>query len=124
MSRVYVGNLDPRVSERDLEDEFRVFGVIRSVWVARRPPGYAFIDFDDRRDAEDAIRELDEVIVLVPDLQDVAVPLLVGTASLHHIVVVRSCHMLTEMVQGNTDKAGAKYCKDVKFIEETEIKCV
>ncbi|TYH69653.1 hypothetical protein E1A91_D05G068800v1 [Gossypium mustelinum] len=59
MSRVYVGNLDPRVSERDLEDEFRVFGVIRSVWVARRPPGYAFIDFEDRRDAEDAIRELD-----------------------------------------------------------------
>ena len=30
-----------------------------SVWVARRPPGYAFIDFDDRRDAQDAIRELD-----------------------------------------------------------------
>ncbi|KAK2994006.1 hypothetical protein RJ640_005878 [Escallonia rubra] len=29
MSRVYVGNLDPRVSERELEDEFRVFGVIR-----------------------------------------------------------------------------------------------
>ncbi|MBA0865172.1 hypothetical protein Goshw_009719, partial [Gossypium schwendimanii] len=32
-----------------------------SVWVARRPPGYAFIDFDDRRDAEDAIRELDGI---------------------------------------------------------------
>ncbi|KAL7170888.1 hypothetical protein ACSBR2_035696 [Camellia fascicularis] len=48
MSRVYVGNLDPRVTERELEDEFRAFGVIRSVWVARRPPGYAFIDFDDR----------------------------------------------------------------------------
>ncbi|KAH6783612.1 serine/arginine-rich 22 [Perilla frutescens var. hirtella] len=59
MSRVYVGNLDPRVSERDLEDEFRSFGVIRSVWVARRPPGYAFIDFDDRRDAQDAIKEID-----------------------------------------------------------------
>ncbi|XP_035549263.1 serine/arginine-rich splicing factor RSZ22-like [Juglans regia] len=59
MTRIYVGNLDPRVSERDLEDEFRVFGVIESVWVARRPPGYAFIDFEDRRDAEDAIRELD-----------------------------------------------------------------
>ncbi|KAJ8758762.1 hypothetical protein K2173_000483 [Erythroxylum novogranatense] len=59
MSRVYVGNLDSRVTERDLEDEFRKFGVIRSVWVARRPPGYAFIDFDDKRDAEDAIRELD-----------------------------------------------------------------
>ncbi|XP_044471975.1 serine/arginine-rich splicing factor RSZ22-like [Mangifera indica] len=59
MSRVYVGNLDSRATERDLEDEFRVFGVIRSVWVARRPPGYAFIDFDDYRDAQDAIRELD-----------------------------------------------------------------
>ncbi|KAH9773370.1 serine/arginine-rich splicing factor RSZ21 [Citrus sinensis] len=59
MSRVYVGNLDPRVSERDLEDEFRMFGVLRSVWVARRPPGYAFVEFDDRRDAVDAIRALD-----------------------------------------------------------------
>ncbi|OMO78187.1 hypothetical protein CCACVL1_14596 [Corchorus capsularis] len=58
MSRVYVGNLDPRVIERDLEDEFRVFGVLRSVWVARRPPGYAFVEFDDRRDAIDAVREL------------------------------------------------------------------
>ncbi|XP_022881515.1 serine/arginine-rich splicing factor RSZ22A-like [Olea europaea var. sylvestris] len=63
MSRVYVGNLDPRVTERELEDEFRTFGVIRSVWVARRPPGYAFIDFDDRRDAQDAIRELDGRII-------------------------------------------------------------
>ncbi|KAJ4824371.1 hypothetical protein Tsubulata_038226 [Turnera subulata] len=59
MSRVYVGNLDPRVTEHDLEDEFGKFGVIRSVWVARRPPGYGFIDFKDTRDAEDAIHELD-----------------------------------------------------------------
>ncbi|XP_048318322.2 serine/arginine-rich splicing factor RSZ21 [Ziziphus jujuba] len=59
MSRVYVGNLDPRVTERDLEDEFRMFGVLRSVWVARRPPGYAFVEFDDRRDALDAIQTLD-----------------------------------------------------------------
>ncbi|KAF9624609.1 hypothetical protein IFM89_012031, partial [Coptis chinensis] len=59
MSRVYVGNLDPRVSERELEDEFRAYGVLRSVWVARKPPGYAFVEFDDRRDALDAIRALD-----------------------------------------------------------------
>ncbi|KAL8208294.1 hypothetical protein R6Q57_007706 [Mikania cordata] len=59
MARVYVGNLDPRVSEREIEDEFRTFGVIRNVWVARRPPGYAFVDFDDKRDAQDAIHELD-----------------------------------------------------------------
>ncbi|CAL9079849.1 unnamed protein product, partial [Musa acuminata var. zebrina] len=59
MSRVYVGNLDSRVSERELEDEFRAFGVLRSVWVARRPPGYGFVEFDDRRDALDAIRDID-----------------------------------------------------------------
>nr|XP_043631651.1 serine/arginine-rich splicing factor RSZ21-like [Erigeron canadensis] len=59
MSRVYVGNLDQRVTERDLEDEFRVYGVLKNVWVARRPPGYAFVEFDDRRDALDAIRALD-----------------------------------------------------------------
>ncbi|KAB5513750.1 hypothetical protein DKX38_027656 [Salix brachista] len=77
MSRVYVGNLDPRVSERELEDEFRRFGVIRSVWVARRPPGYAFIDFDDKRDAQDAIHELDgtrfcllEFSFLIEELQE------------------------------------------------------
>ncbi|TKY74628.1 Serine/arginine-rich splicing factor RSZ21A [Spatholobus suberectus] len=59
ITRVYVGNPDSRVTERDVEDEFHVFGVIGSVWVARRPPGYALIDFDDRGDAQDAIRELD-----------------------------------------------------------------
>lgn len=36
-----------------------LYCLMSSVWVARRPPGYAFIDFDDSRDAEDAIRELD-----------------------------------------------------------------
>ncbi|KAL5668622.1 hypothetical protein ACJX0J_020843, partial [Zea mays] len=59
MARVFVGNLDPRVTAREIEDEFRTFGVLKSVWVARKPPGFAFIDFDDRRDAQDAIRDLD-----------------------------------------------------------------
>ncbi|KAL3691073.1 hypothetical protein R1sor_004724 [Riccia sorocarpa] len=59
MSRVYVGNLDPRATERELEDEFRVYGVLRSVWVARKPPGFAFVEFDDLRDAQDAIRATD-----------------------------------------------------------------
>ena len=29
MARVYVGNLDPRVTAREIEDKFRTFGVLR-----------------------------------------------------------------------------------------------
>ncbi|KAF4355496.1 hypothetical protein F8388_015250 [Cannabis sativa] len=96
MARVYVGNLDPRVSERDLEDEFRMFGVLRSVWVARRPPGYAFIEFDDRRDAIDAIQALDGVLVRVGDLPGAAAYHLLhvveATAGLLHSAMLAVCH--------------------------------
>jgi RNA recognition motif-containing protein len=42
-----------------LDDAFHKFGRIRKIWVARRPPGFAFVEFDDPRDAEDAVRALD-----------------------------------------------------------------
>ncbi|KAK9792256.1 hypothetical protein WJX73_010278 [Symbiochloris irregularis] len=59
MARVYVGGIAQSLAEKDLEDEFIRFGTLRSVWVARKPPGFAFIEFEDVRDAEDAIRKLD-----------------------------------------------------------------
>eukprot|EP00004_Rigifila_ramosa_P013168 TRINITY_DN28_c0_g1_i1.p1 TRINITY_DN28_c0_g1~~TRINITY_DN28_c0_g1_i1.p1 ORF type:complete len:181 (+),score=15.44 TRINITY_DN28_c0_g1_i1:44-544(+) len=58
-TRVWVGDLEEGLDERDLEDFFRDAGKLRNVWVARRPPGYAFVDFEDPRDAEDAVRNLD-----------------------------------------------------------------
>ncbi len=42
-----------------IEDAFNRYGRIRKVWVARRPPGFAFIEFEDGRDADDACRALD-----------------------------------------------------------------
>ena len=69
----------------DIEDAFQKIGRVSDVWVARKPPGFAFIEmevnsksvfktiltqiivtiikfidfFQDKRDAEDACRELD-----------------------------------------------------------------
>lgn len=38
-TKVYVGNLNPDVNERDLREQFDRFGGLTDVWVARKPPG-------------------------------------------------------------------------------------
>ncbi|CAM9331254.1 unnamed protein product, partial [Heterosigma akashiwo] len=57
--RIYCGNLPMDVREKDVEDLFYKFGKILQIELKKpvRPPAYAFIAFDDQRDAEDAIRE-------------------------------------------------------------------
>lgn len=62
-SKVYVGDLGSSASKQDLEDAFSQYGRLNSVWVARNPPGFAFVEFDDSRDAEDAVRALDGRLV-------------------------------------------------------------
>ncbi|XP_077458511.1 serine/arginine-rich splicing factor 3a [Stigmatopora argus] len=57
--KVYVGNLGNNGNKAELESAFGYFGPLRSVWVARNPPGFAFVEFEDPRDASDAVRELD-----------------------------------------------------------------
>lgn len=57
--KVYVGNIDQRATKHQIEDIFSKYGPLRNVWVARNPPGFAFVEFEDTRDAEDAVRNLD-----------------------------------------------------------------
>jgi len=57
--KVYVGNLGNNASKSELESVFSHYGPLKNVWVARNPPGFAFIEFQDPRDAEDACRNLD-----------------------------------------------------------------
>ena len=57
--KVYIGNLANHTSRHDIESAFGKYGSLRNVWVARNPPGFAFVEFDDARDAEDACRALD-----------------------------------------------------------------
>ena len=59
MSRIFIGGLPEDASRNELEKEFESFGRLRDVWVARNPPGFGFIIFEDPRDAEDAVREMD-----------------------------------------------------------------
>jgi len=73
--KVYVGNLPNDIDKRELEDEFdrfgrvskvqlrapicsgriRIYFPLKQVWVARNPPGFAFVHFEDIRDAEGEI---------------------------------------------------------------------
>eukprot|EP01068_Selenidium_serpulae_P003818 Selendium_serpulae@DN3303_c0_g1_i1.p1 len=57
--KIYIGNLDPQVTSQTLQDMFSKFGNIQTVWVARSPPGFAFVTFDDDRDSEDAVKAKD-----------------------------------------------------------------
>ena len=41
------------------QDAFSKYGRVKNVWVARKPPGFAFVEMEDPRDADDAVRGLD-----------------------------------------------------------------
>jgi len=61
--KVYVGGLPRDASRDELERSFGYYGKLNNVFVARNPPGFAFIEFDDARDAEDSVRALDGKLV-------------------------------------------------------------
>ncbi|KAK8457960.1 hypothetical protein SEVIR_3G277600v4 [Setaria viridis] len=54
---IYVGNLPGDIREREVEDLFYKYGRIVEIdlKIPPRPPGFAFVEFEDPRDAEDAI---------------------------------------------------------------------
>ncbi|KAJ4455785.1 putative serine/arginine-rich splicing factor RS2Z32 [Paratrimastix pyriformis] len=54
-SRVYVGRISERTDRHQIEDAFRRFGDIVTCDVKL---GYAFVEYKDSRDAEEAIRSL------------------------------------------------------------------
>lgn len=50
-TRVYVGKLSYDVRERDIEKFFKGYGRVREILMK---DGFAFVEFDDNRDADDA----------------------------------------------------------------------
>ena len=53
--RLYAGGISHRARERDVEKLFSKFGRIRDVSLKN---GFAFVEFDDDRDADDAVYDL------------------------------------------------------------------
>ena len=62
MSRtVFVGNLPLDIRHREVEDLFGKYGRIADIdlKLPSRPPGFAFVEFSDARDAADSVRGRD-----------------------------------------------------------------
>jgi len=53
--RLYLGHIPGSAQRADIEDFFKPFGRINDI---RLMAGFGFIEFDDSRDAEDAVRDL------------------------------------------------------------------
>jgi len=54
--KVYLGNLSYDTGERDIEKFLKGYGRIRNISVKE---GFGFAEFEDRRDAEDVVKDLD-----------------------------------------------------------------
>uniref|UniRef100_A0A673GEV4 Serine/arginine-rich splicing factor 5-like n=1 Tax=Sinocyclocheilus rhinocerous TaxID=307959 RepID=A0A673GEV4_9TELE len=53
--RVFIGRLSPHARDRDVEKFFKGYGRIREINLKN---GFGFVEFDDHRDADDAVYEL------------------------------------------------------------------
>ncbi|RLN06760.1 hypothetical protein BBO99_00001104 [Phytophthora kernoviae] len=42
-TRVYVGGLPRDATSREIQDGFGRYGHVANIWVARNPPGFAFV---------------------------------------------------------------------------------
>ena len=62
-SKLFVGNLDFKVTRNELEALFKEFGPLKDVFVpvdrsTSRPRGFAFVEFESEADARRAISQL------------------------------------------------------------------
>nr|XP_005990828.1 PREDICTED: serine/arginine-rich splicing factor 5-like isoform X2 [Latimeria chalumnae] len=54
--RIFIGRLNPSAREKDVERFFKGYGKVRDIDLKR---GFGFVEFEDPRDADDAVYELD-----------------------------------------------------------------
>lgn len=55
-TQIFIGKLPGKVTDNDLEYEFRKFGKIKNVLLKK---GYAFIEYETLDDSKEAVRAMD-----------------------------------------------------------------
>lgn len=45
--KVYIGNLEKEATKEEVDELFAKFGAVESVWIARKPAGFAFVVCDN-----------------------------------------------------------------------------
>lgn len=65
---IYVGNLDFKVNEKDLQGIFEEYGTVNSVKIitdkfSGRSKGFGFVDMDNDSEAKKAINELNGAVL-------------------------------------------------------------
>src|SRR5262245_31061717 len=85
--KVYIGDLGNNAVDEEIEGTFRKFGRITNLFIAKRPPGFAFVEYESERDAERAVENMDGRYLLALS-RAVAEANLAG--STHHCIAVKS----------------------------------
>ena len=55
-NQIFIAKLSPKVREKDLEQNFSKYGKINNILLK---VGYAFIEYDSYKDAEEAVGKMD-----------------------------------------------------------------
>eukprot|EP00118_Oscarella_pearsei_P000220 m.4457 g.4457 ORF g.4457 m.4457 type:complete len:280 (+) comp10766_c0_seq2:184-1023(+) len=58
MARLYVGKLPENVTKDEIDATFKLYGDIKDIWLARNPPGFAFVEYGDKVSADKAVSAL------------------------------------------------------------------
>ena len=71
--RIYIGNLSSSCREKDLERFFKGYGHLTDILIKQ---GYGFVEFEDYRDADDAVYDLDDQVLSIQIINGVmSIPL-------------------------------------------------
>ena len=61
--KIYIRGLRSDSSKEQLMDTFTCFGRVLAIWVAQKPPGYAFLLMESSRDARESCVALNNTII-------------------------------------------------------------